>query len=58
MVTQVQIALVEMDKEMKIVFEIILRLSWLLNIQEKEEKLLSIFFFSSCGLSHNYFFEK
>ena len=27
-----------MDKEMKIVFEIILRLSWLLNIQEKEEK--------------------
>ena len=57
MVTQVQIALVEMDKEMKIVFEIILRLSWLLNIQEKEEKLLSIFF-SSCGLSHNYFFEK
>ena len=30
---------------MKIVFEIILRLSWLLNIQEKEEKLLSIFFF-------------
>ena len=56
MVTQVQIAL-EMGEEMQIVFEIILRLSWLLNIQEKEEKLLSIFF-SSCGLSHNYFFEK
>ena len=44
-----------MDKEMKIVFEIILRLSWLLNIQEKEEKYL---FFSSYGLSHNYIFEK